>query len=84
MMALQNTGDFYYGGFVYKRSPSVPIVQISLMRGRTEEQKSKAAAAITQILHEHLNSTPDHTYVVFQDVEPSNWAIAGKLLSEKK
>lgn len=62
----------------------MPIVQITLIQGRTDEQKSKAAAAITKALHEHLNATPDHTYVVFQDVAPSNWAISGALLSEKK
>lgn len=62
----------------------MPIVHIMLMQGRSEEQKSKAAAAITKALNEHLNATPDHTNVVFQDVAPANWAIGGALLSEKK
>lgn len=62
----------------------MPVVQVTLIQGRSEEQKSKAAAAITKALHEHLNSTPDQTFVVFHDVAPSNWAIGGSLLSEKK
>ncbi len=62
----------------------MPVVRITLIAGRSPEQKRKAAEAVTQALAEHLNSTPSQTQVIFEDVSPENWAIEGKLISDTR
>lgn len=59
----------------------MPIVRVEMLRGRTEEQKAALASAITQAMQAHAGAKPDSVFVVFEDVEPANWAIAGRLLS---
>lgn len=60
----------------------MPFVVVKLYEGRTIEQKRAAAKAITQVIVETLNTSADHTQVVFEDVKKSDWAIAGKLSSD--
>jgi 4-oxalocrotonate tautomerase len=47
--------------------------------GRTREQKEKLAEAITDALVDIAKTQPEHVNIVFEDVDKSNWAIAGKL-----
>jgi 4-oxalocrotonate tautomerase len=63
---------------------NMPVVRITLIAGRSPEQKRKAAEAVTQALAEHLNSTPSQTQVIFEDVSSENWAIEGKLISDTR
>lgn len=59
----------------------MPVVRISLIEGRTKEQKAKVAAAVTQAMVEHAGSTADHVNVIFDEQSRENWALSGKLLS---
>jgi 4-oxalocrotonate tautomerase len=61
----------------------MPYVKVEMGEGRTEEQKARLAQAITAAIEEHIGAKPESTYVVFQDVPKQNWAIGGKLLSQK-
>ncbi|KQW72421.1 tautomerase family protein [Ensifer sp. Root127] len=61
----------------------MPWIRVDLSDGRTQEQKRKAAAAITDAMVEFCNCTPESVSIVFQDVSAENWAIGGQLLSEK-
>jgi 4-oxalocrotonate tautomerase len=58
----------------------MPVIRISLLAGRTAEQKAKIAAAMTNVMVEHAGSTPEHVNIIFEDLPRSDWAIAGKLL----
>lgn len=60
----------------------MPVVRISLLAGRTAEQKAKVAAAVTKAMVEHAGSTEERVTVIFDDMPRENWAIAGKLMSE--
>jgi 4-oxalocrotonate tautomerase len=60
----------------------MPVVRISLISGRTNEQKAKVAAAVTQAMVDHAGSTAEHVNVIFEEQPRNNWAISGKLLSE--
>ena len=61
----------------------MPWVKVDLSTGRNEEQKAKAAEAITKALVEHCNCTPESVSIVFNDVDSHNWAFGGTLLSRK-
>lgn len=61
----------------------MPVVVVSLLQGRTEEQKQKVAEAITKAMAEHAKSSAKDTHVIFQEYPASSWAMGGSLLSIK-
>ena len=61
----------------------MPIVNISLYSGRTTEQKSKIAKAVTKAISESAGVNDSDTIVLFHDIEKTNWANAGNIVSEE-
>lgn len=61
----------------------MPWIRVDLSSGRTEDQKAKAAEAITKALVEHCNCKPETVSIVFNDVSNENWAAGGVLLSKR-
>lgn len=57
----------------------MPIVRIELWPGRTEQQKRELAKAITEAVVRIAGTTPEATFVIFQDIDKANWAQSGKL-----
>ncbi len=57
----------------------MPVVRVSMWKGRTREQKEELARAITKALVEIAGTQPEHVHIIFEDVEKSDWAIAGRL-----
>ncbi|MBF9235365.1 tautomerase family protein [Microvirga alba] len=62
----------------------MPVLRVSMIEGRDNEQKAKAAAALTVALEAHLGCRPEDVTIIFEEEPRENWAIAGKLLSEKR
>ncbi|MGU9811101.1 MULTISPECIES: tautomerase family protein [unclassified Pseudomonas] len=60
----------------------MPIVKIELFAGRSDEQKAQLAKAITQQFLERLASRPEEVIVLFQDVPPADWFVAGRSLGK--
>lgn len=60
----------------------MPMVRVEMSKGRTQEQKQQVAQAITDSMVQVCACAPDTVHVVFVDVEPSDWAIAGKFLGK--
>ncbi|MRX51623.1 4-oxalocrotonate tautomerase [Paracoccus sp. S-4012] len=58
------------------------IVQITLVRGRSPEQKAAIAAAINAAMVNIAGSPADHINIVFHEIERDNWAIAGQMLPD--
>lgn len=56
----------------------MPIAQIYLMEGRTDEQKRLAIEKVTQALVEALGSPAEQVRVLIHDLPTTNWGIAGK------
>mgnify|MGYP001158182985 FL=1 len=57
----------------------MPLVQISLFEGRTNQQKSNVAKAITEAITEHMDVPNSATTIIFQDVKKSDWASGGEM-----
>jgi 4-oxalocrotonate tautomerase len=51
--------------------------------GRTHAQKRELARAITEVVCNVAQTTPEATIVIFQDVAKEDWAQAGKLASDE-
>jgi 4-oxalocrotonate tautomerase len=60
----------------------MPIVRVELSKGRTHEQKRTYVEAVTQLTSQMLNCPAESIDVVFIEIEPSNWAHAGKFYGE--
>jgi 4-oxalocrotonate tautomerase len=60
----------------------MPIVTIDWLEGRDEQQKRSVAREITQSLVNITGCSADAVTIVFNDHSRSDWAKAGKLLSD--
>lgn len=60
----------------------MPVVNIYMWSGRTEEQKQKLAQGITEVFQTAAGVPPEAMHIIFQDISKSDWAIAGKLCSD--
>ena len=58
----------------------MPLITVSMYPGRTPEQKSEFAKAVTRSAAEILKTKEDHVVVVFEDNPRENWFLAGSRL----
>ena len=62
----------------------MPHVAITLLKGRTLEQKRKVAARITDVLAEEAGARREDTTVAFVEVDRESFAHGGVLVSDKR
>jgi 4-oxalocrotonate tautomerase len=61
----------------------MPVIQITLLKGRTPEQKRKVAARVTDALVEEAGANRAGITVTFVEVTKDDYASGGRLLSDK-
>ena len=61
----------------------MPHVQITMLQGRSTEQKRRAAKRITEVLQEELSVTPDKLTIIFVEVPRDSYARSGILVSDR-
>ncbi len=57
----------------------MPVVKIQWFAGRDQAVKAEVAKDIEKVLVRSAGCPPGSTYIIFEDVEPGNWAIHGEL-----
>jgi 4-oxalocrotonate tautomerase len=62
----------------------MPHVQLTLLKGRTTEQKRKIAQRITDVLVEEAKTDREAIVITFLDVEKDSYARGGVLMLDKK
>ncbi len=55
----------------------MPDVHITMLEGRSLEQKRKLAERITQVMVEEAGAKPESTHIVFIEVPHTNFAVSG-------
>jgi 4-oxalocrotonate tautomerase family enzyme len=60
----------------------MPLVQITLARGRTEEQLQALGEAVTTAVHEAVGAPRENVRVVITECEPEHWFVGGESLAE--
>jgi 4-oxalocrotonate tautomerase len=65
------------------RREAMPVVTIQLLSGRSKEQKTKIAKAVTDAIVDIAGARPEGVQVIFADIEKADWANAGVLMSDK-
>jgi 4-oxalocrotonate tautomerase len=61
----------------------MPMVHITMLEGRTAEQKRKLAQRITDVLVEEAGARRDAIIVAFHEVSKESYASGGVLMADK-
>jgi 4-oxalocrotonate tautomerase len=61
----------------------MPIVQITMLTGRTAEQKRKLAERITDTMVEEAGARREVVVVTFHEVSKESYASGGVLMADK-
>ena len=60
----------------------MPFINVQMLAGKTEEQKASLAQAITDAFVEIAQSKPEAVFVIFSEIQKTDLAKAGKLVSK--
>jgi 4-oxalocrotonate tautomerase len=61
----------------------MPLIQITMLTGRTVDQKRKLAQRITDVMVEEAKAQREAVVVVFNEVARESYASAGTLVADK-
>jgi 4-oxalocrotonate tautomerase len=61
----------------------MPLVQITMLTGRTADQKRKLAQRITDAMVEEAGAHREAIVVAFHEVSKENYALGGVLMADK-
>jgi 4-oxalocrotonate tautomerase len=61
----------------------MPLIQVTMLMGRTIEQKRKIAARITDAMVEDAKAAKEAVVVTFIEITREDYASAGVLLADK-
>ena len=59
------------------------IVKITMLKGRDQAIKDRLVAGITDVMTREIDPDPSHIRVLIDEIEPGNYAVAGKCLKPK-
>ncbi|NYT83330.1 4-oxalocrotonate tautomerase family protein [Alcaligenaceae bacterium] len=62
----------------------MPTIRVELLPGRSRDQKREIAKGLTDVLVQQGGATPASVHVIFTEVDPSDWAVAGTLIAERE
>jgi 4-oxalocrotonate tautomerase len=62
----------------------MPMVQVTLLQGRTADQKRKLAQRITEALVEEAGAAREGIMIAFHEVARESYASGGVLIADKK
>jgi len=62
----------------------MPLVQVTMLQGRTVEQKRKIAARITDVMVEEAGTRKEGIVVTFVEVSRESYASGGVLMADKR
>ena len=62
----------------------MPLLQVTMLKGRTVEQKRKVAERLTQVMVEEAKAAKEAVVITFIEVTREDYASAGVLLADKK
>jgi len=61
----------------------MPLVQITMLQGRTVEQKRKLAQRITDVMVEEAKARREAIVVTFVEISKESYASGGELMIDK-
>ncbi|GEL09075.1 2-hydroxymuconate tautomerase [Salisediminibacterium halotolerans] len=61
----------------------MPIVNVKMLEGRTDEQKRDLVKKVTDAVTESTGAPAERVSVVIDEMEPAHFGIAGERMSDK-
>jgi len=61
----------------------MPIVEIHLLEGRTDEQKKALLAAVTAAVHDSIGAPLETIQVLAREFSPKDYMSAGVLVADR-
>jgi 4-oxalocrotonate tautomerase len=61
----------------------MPIAQIMILEGRSEEQRRALLRSVTAAITESLGVKPESVRVIIQQIPPSSWGVGGVPIEER-
>jgi 4-oxalocrotonate tautomerase len=71
------------GGRPGQKEFSMPLVQVTMLEGRTTDQKRKLAQRITDAMVEEAGARREAIVVAFHEVSKESYASGGVLMADK-
>ena len=62
----------------------MPIANISILEGRTDDQKRLLIAKVTDAIAEALNAPKPNIRVLIQEVPKTQWGIEGQTVADRE
>jgi 4-oxalocrotonate tautomerase len=62
----------------------MPLIEIHLLEGRTDEQKKVLLSSVTKAVHESIGAPLESIRVWVQEFSPREYMIAGVLAADRK
>ena len=62
----------------------MPMIQITMLEGRTADQKRKIAQRVTDVVAEEAKTPREAIVVAFHEVSKESYAIGGQLIVDKQ
>ncbi len=59
----------------------MPLIQVTLVQGRTVEQKHALIRALTDAMHESIGTPKDRIRVALYEITAEEWGIGGEPFS---
>ena len=61
----------------------MPMIRVEMFKGRSRDQKREMAKEITDAFVRTCGGTPESVSIVITEVDQDDWAVAGRLVSDK-
>jgi len=61
----------------------MPLIEIHLLKGRTDEQKKELLASVTRAVHESIGAPLPSIRVWIQEFSDREYMVAGELAAER-
>lgn len=62
----------------------MPIIQVTMLEGRSPDQKRDFMARLTSAAVEALGSDPQSVRIVLNEVSPDHFGVAGESMTERQ
>lgn len=61
----------------------MPLIQITLLEGRTDQQKEALIKAVTQAVSESIGAPLESIRIALYELPRSHWAVGGVTMAER-
>ena len=62
----------------------MPLIQVTMLKGRTPEQKKALIRELTEAAVSSIDANPESIRVVLYEVDGDHFAVAGETMTERK